>query len=88
MEVIMKLVSLVSKNSFYFGFRGVFYQQAFGLVMGAPLSPILANLFLDSIEMEFLLNQCFSIQCFRLSPCFWGRFMDSVLCFGNMDLIL
>jgi hypothetical protein len=75
----MKLVSLVNKYSFYYGFRGEFYQQVFGLAMGAPLSPILANLFLDSIEMS-------AIQCFRLSPCFWGRFMDDVLCFWEHGL--
>ena len=56
-EVIMKLVLLVNKYSFYFGFRGGFYQQVFRLPMGAPLRPILASLFLDSIKSPHI--QCF-----------------------------
>ena len=63
---------------FYWVLRGEFYQQVFGLPMGASLSPILTNIFLDSIEMS-------SIQCFRLSFCLWGRFVDDVLCFGLLD---
>jgi hypothetical protein len=47
-EVIMKLIILV--NEFYFYFRGEFYRQIFGLPMGTSLFPLLANLFIDSIE--------------------------------------
>ena len=60
-------------NSVYFGFRGEFYKQVFGLAIGASLSPLLANLFMESIETS-------AINSFRLSPCFWGRFMDDVVC--------
>ena len=59
-EVIMKLVILANKHSLYFGFRGESYKQVFGLAMGASLSPLLANLFLDSIETS-------AIHSFRLS---------------------
>ena len=72
-DVIMRLIILVNEFSFYFGFRGEFYRQIFGLPMGASLSPLLANLFIDAIETS-------AINSFRISPCFWGRFMDDVVC--------
>jgi hypothetical protein len=56
----MKLVILVNEYSFNFGFRGEFYTQVFGLTMGASLSPLLANLFIDSIEIS-------AIHSFRIS---------------------
>ena len=49
-KVILKLVILVNEYSFYFGFRGEFYKQVFGLHLGASLNPLLANLFMDSID--------------------------------------
>ena len=72
-EVIMKLFILANKYSLYFDFRGEFYKQMFGLAMEASLSPLLANLFMDSIEIS-------AIHSFRLSPHFWGRFTDDVVC--------
>ena len=78
-EVIMKLVILANEHSLYFGFRGEFYKQVFGLAMGASLSPLLANLFMESIETS-------AIHSFRLSPCFWSRFMDDVVCIWKYSL--
>ena len=72
-EVNMKLVILANEHSLYFGFRVEFYKQVFGLAMGSSLSCLLANLFMESIETS-------AIQSFRLSHCFWGRFMDVVVC--------
>ena len=38
-EVIMKLIILANEHSLYFGFRGEFYKQVFGLAMcGISLS--------------------------------------------------
>jgi len=56
----------------------------FGLATGAFLSRLLVNIFKDSIETS-------AIRSFRLSPCFWGRFMDDVVCiwkhsFESLDL--
>ena len=71
-EVIMKLVIYTNECSLHFGFRGEFYKQVYGLVMAASLSPLLENLFMNSIETS-------DIHSFRLSHCFWGRFMDDVV---------
>ena len=43
-----------------------FFKQAFGFPMGAPLSPLLANLIMDIVEtsaiQSFWLFSCFSIR--------------------------
>ena len=78
-EVIMNLVVLANEHSLYFGFRGEFYKQVFGLAMGASLFPLLANLFMKSIDIS-------TIHSFRLSPCFWGRFMDDEVCIWKHGL--
>jgi hypothetical protein len=49
-DVTVKLVILVNEYSFYFGFRGDFYKQGFGLPIGLSVSSLLANFSMDSIE--------------------------------------
>ena len=39
-------------NSTYFSFQGKFYEQLEGVAMGSPLSPIVANLYIESFEVE------------------------------------
>ena len=65
-EVIMKLVVFANEHSLYFGFRGEFYKQVFGLAMGASLSPLLANLFVEYFETS-------AIHSFRLLSLFLGQ---------------
>jgi len=43
---IMELLEFVVTTT-YFTFRGVIYQQRFGTAMGSPVSPIIANLFME-----------------------------------------
>ena len=78
-EVIMKLVILANEHSLYFGFKGEFHKQVFGLAMWASLSTLLSNLFMESIETS-------AIHSFWLSPCFWRRFMDDVVCIWKHGL--
>ena len=48
--VIMNLVRLSNMFSYFFQFRMDFFEQVNGLLMGAPLSPLLANCFVENIE--------------------------------------
>jgi hypothetical protein len=48
-QKLMELVNL-SLDSTYFQIREHFYEQTLGLLMGSPLSPILADLFMEKIE--------------------------------------
>ena len=48
---IMELLSFITTTT-YFSFRGTIYQQNFGTAMGSPVSPGLANIFMDDGEMK------------------------------------
>ena len=41
-------------NSTSFVYQGQFYQQLEGAAMGSPLSPIVANIFMENVEEEAL----------------------------------
>ena len=48
-EKIIGLLSLCL-NTIYFTFRGVVYKQEHGAAMGSPVSPIIANLYMEGFE--------------------------------------
>ena len=60
----------------YFQFRDSFYQQKNGLPMGAPLSGLLANIYVENLE-NWALNSYF------LKHVYWGRYMDDVISLWN-----
>ncbi|XP_046382357.1 uncharacterized protein LOC124153305 [Ischnura elegans] len=41
-------------TSTYFQYRGEFYEQADGVAMGSPLSPVIANFFMEHLEEKAL----------------------------------
>ena len=51
MEVgdIILLLEFCLKNT-YFSFQGQFYEQVEGAAMGSPVSPIVANLYMEYLE--------------------------------------
>ena len=58
----------------YFSSRGVIYQQMFGAAMGSPVSPLLANLFMEWLEKQAIATA--PVEC---KPKFWKRYVDDVL---------
>jgi retron-type reverse transcriptase len=56
---------------FFFQFRKEFFGQSNGLPIGAPLSPLLANIFVENIETTAI-DSYFFIH-------FWDRYMDDVI---------
>ena len=59
----------LSIGSTYFTFRGKFYEQVEGAAMGSPISPIMANLYMDDFEI-------WAIQSSPNPPLLWRRFVD------------
>ena len=55
MEVgdIILLLEFCLKNA-YFSFQGQFYEQVEGAAMGSPVSPIVANLYMEYLEQKAL----------------------------------
>ena len=65
---ICDLLSLVLTNT-YFSFNGKFYQQKFGMAMGSPVSPIVANIFMQDLETK-------AVQYSEFIPKIWYRYVD------------
>ena len=50
---IVLLLEFCLRNT-YFSFQGQFYEQAEGVAMGSPVSPIVANLYMGYFEQKAL----------------------------------
>ena len=67
-EHITSLLEFCLKTT-YFQFQGSFYEQINGAAMGSPISPIVANLFMEEFEVR-------AIQTAKNPPKMWKRFVD------------
>ena len=56
-------------NSTSFMFQGKYYQQMEGAAMGSPLSPIIANIFMEHFEQQALASA-------PHTPSLWKRYVD------------
>ena len=69
-DLFIKLIELCV-NQCYFTCNNKYYSQVFGLPMGSPLSPVLANLFMEFFESELLPD----IIDFEIK---WLRYVDDI----------
>ena len=66
-DIILLLESCL-KNT-YFSFQGQFFEQVEGAAMGSPVSPIVANLYMEYLEQK-------SLGTAPHHPRFWCRYVD------------
>ena len=73
---LLTLINLCLEQN-YFTFNNNFFVQKDGLPMGSPLSPLLAELFMDSFECNLFSNNKIK------NIIFWYRYVDDILCLFN-----
>jgi hypothetical protein len=66
---LLKLIKICLDNS-YFRYQDTFYSQLEGASMGSPLSPIVAELYLQNLENTIITKNPFIL--------FWKRYVDDV----------
>ena len=62
------LLEFCLKNT-YFSFQDQFYEQVEGAAMGSPVSPIVANLYMEYLEQKALST--------APTPKFWHRYVEA-----------
>ena len=70
---IMELLQFVVTTT-YLSFRSTIYQQKFGTAMGSPVSPVIANLFMEWLEQQAIATAPLTCQ-----PRPWKRHVDDVM---------
>ena len=76
-DTFLELIRLcVDSNSF--SFNDNFYSQTYGVAMGSPLSPVLANLYMEYFESELL-------PSITPGPSLWHRYVDDVFALWPHD---
>ena len=76
-DSILELVSFCVNTS-YFQFGEKFYEQTQGMAMGSPLSPVLANLYMEWFEQTALSST-------NKPPKMWKRYVDDTFTIFNHD---
>ena len=65
---IIKLLEFCLRST-YFVFQGQYYEQVEGAAMGSPLSPIVANIYMEHFETK-------TLETAPHPPSLWKRFVD------------
>ena len=55
--------------STFFSFQEEFYEKTSGVAMGSPLSPIVANIFMEKFKKK-------ALEAYPLKPELWKRYVD------------
>jgi len=72
-EDILVLLEFILSTT-YFTFRDQLYRQQFGTAMGSPVSPLVANMYMEQLEEKLQ-----STVPAELKPKLWKRYVDDIL---------
>ncbi|XP_062541137.1 uncharacterized protein LOC134209171 [Armigeres subalbatus] len=75
-------VQLVLESTL-FVYGGVFYKQTFGVPMGSPLSPVVANLVMERLEQESIRT----LQAKEIVMKLYRRYVDDCFCIAKTQHI-
>ena len=81
---ILKELLLLCTKHLHFRFNGETYTQIDGVAMGSPLGPLLANIFMISLEEKVLPKVSNYL-------CYWKRYFDDTYAYAvpeNIDFVL
>ncbi len=70
---IIELLEFVLTTT-YFRFRGQLYCQTFGAAMGSPVSPLVADIYMEYLEQTAIATVPLDIK-----PTLWKRYVDDIL---------
>ena len=70
---ILELLEFVLTTT-YFAVRGEIYRQKFGTAMGSPVSPLVANMFMERLERKLSATVPEDLR-----PKLWKRYVDDTL---------
>ena len=62
----------------YFLFQGKYYEQVQGAAMGSPISPLIANIFMEEFEVQ-------ALSSFPHPPSLWLRFLDDTFVINRAE---
>ncbi len=82
-EEMKKLLQICTKDM-HFSFNGSIYKQINGVVMGSPLGPVIANIFMAQLEEQL-------IPQLQDKVSLWQRYVDDTCTFirkGEVDSVL
>ncbi|XP_072178157.1 uncharacterized protein [Diadema setosum] len=78
---IIKLLEFILSTT-YFSFDGKIYRQKYGTAMGSPVSPIVANIYMEYLEEEAIASAHDDIK-----PRVWKRYVDDILAIVKADTV-
>ena len=70
---VMELLEFILTTT-YFVFRGQIYSQKFGTAMGSPVSPMVADIFVEFLEQSAIASV--PAEC---KPILWKQYVDDIL---------